>query len=219
MPKYINTKNSLIYKKQFNPYGIDLINGKATLAGYKYVYVVEGYTDAVAMHLCGWKNTIALGGTALNKTTVKILKERGIDLLIFMLDGDDAGRKSVLNFVEKHLPYVDILAAVKKLPEGVDPDEYILQNGSLSINKLKLLSIPEFVLLETKDIARTIDAMNNIPIKEEENVALAVEKLAGQLGLQFNAYKYLYERIKRKYNELREYVRKSAERQIALLED
>lgn len=218
LPKYVNTKNSPIYKKKINPYGVDLINPANVIAGYSYVYIVEGYTDAVAMHSNNIKNTIALGGTALSMELVKRLRDLGIELIIFMLDGDEAGRNSVLEFITKKLPYTDMLVGVKRLPDGVDPDEYLKKYGASSLERMRLMSAPEYVLRETKDITLTLNVMENIRIIEEENMALRIQDAAKELGIEFNAYKYLYNKTKKKYEDLKDYVKNKIAKQLALLE-
>ena len=67
-PKYLNTAENEIYHKGRNLYGADLARAHATRAGE--VILCEGYTDVIALHQAGIRNTVGLMGTALTEEQV-----------------------------------------------------------------------------------------------------------------------------------------------------
>ncbi|MCA1701081.1 MAG: toprim domain-containing protein, partial [Actinobacteria bacterium] len=87
-PKYVNSPASPIYRKSDLLYAAHHARAAAAKAGV--VIVVEGYTDALAMHQAGILNTVALMGTAVTDKQVAALK-RLAPTVVLMLDGDDAG--------------------------------------------------------------------------------------------------------------------------------
>lgn len=87
--KYINSPTSPIYHKSEILYG--LYQAQEAIRQHKFVYITEGYKDVLAMHAAGFRNTVALCGTALTEQHVALLS-RYTRYAIVMLDGDDAGQ-------------------------------------------------------------------------------------------------------------------------------
>ncbi len=120
--KYINSKESDIYHKHQLLYG--LYQASKAIVAHKHCFIVEGYQDVLAMHQAGVRETVAVCGTALTQDQVRLLR-RFNDQAILMLDGDGAGQKAMLAHLKVLLQagmYVDIVV----LPDGQDPDEFIL---------------------------------------------------------------------------------------------
>lgn len=118
-PKYINPRQSFYYDKSRILYGFH--HARNAIAKAREVYVVEGYTDCIAMHRQGIENTVACCGTALTEQHAKALA-RVCDTVVLLLDGDQAGQRATA----KSLPIVlsqGLNAEVCTLPEGKDPDE------------------------------------------------------------------------------------------------
>lgn len=87
--KYVNSPTSPIYHKSEILYG--LYQAQDEIRKHKFVYITEGYKDVLAMHTAGFKNTVALCGTALTENHVALLS-RYTRCAIVMLDGDEAGQ-------------------------------------------------------------------------------------------------------------------------------
>lgn len=87
--KYINSPNSPVYHKSELLYG--LFQAQDAIRQHKFVYITEGYKDVLAMHAAGFRNTVALCGTALTEQHVALLS-RYTHYAIVMLDGDEAGQ-------------------------------------------------------------------------------------------------------------------------------
>lgn len=123
--KYINTKETVIFKKGqilFNYH-----NAKNAIRDEKYVIIVEGNMDAIKLSSSGIKNVIALMGVALSKEQTEILKKLKVPVIL-MLDNDSAGLNATLKNGEI-LKNADIDVKVVRLNGEKDPDEYIRANG------------------------------------------------------------------------------------------
>ena len=123
--KYINTKETVIFKKGqilFNYH-----NAKNAIRDEKYVIIVEGNMDAIKLSSSGIKNVIALMGVALSKEQTEILKKLKVPVIL-MLDNDSAGLNATLKNGEI-LKNADIDVKVVRLTGEKDPDEYIRANG------------------------------------------------------------------------------------------
>lgn len=91
--KYVNSPDSPIYHKSKILYG--LFQAQEAIKQHKFVYITEGYKDVLAMHAAGFRNTIAICGTALTEDHVELLG-RYTRYAIVMLDGDEAGQTNGL---------------------------------------------------------------------------------------------------------------------------
>lgn len=123
--KYINSKESIIFKKGYTFYNYD----KCRLEALKLrkVYLVEGQMDAIRVYASGVKNVIASMGTALTINHIKLLKKLNSKVILVM-DNDSAGEKSTLLNGEELLKNgIDV--GVVRLNGEKDPDGYILKYG------------------------------------------------------------------------------------------
>lgn len=119
--KYINSKESIIYKKSsmlFNYY-----NAKETARNLKQMIIVEGNMDAISLASHGIKNVCALMGVVISKVQIDYLKKLN-SKIILMLDNDDAGLKATLS-VGDDMFNEGIDLYVVRLSGAKDPDEYI----------------------------------------------------------------------------------------------
>lgn len=123
--KYINTKETNIYKKGnllFNYY-----NAKEYIREGKIAILVEGNMDAIRMYSSGVRNVLALMGTSMTKEQVTILKKLRVPIIL-MLDNDDAGSLATINNGDM-LSNENIDVKVVRLNGAKDPDEYIVKYG------------------------------------------------------------------------------------------
>lgn len=118
IPKYINSSTSELYRKNEILYGLNI--ARKTIMEKQYAVLVEGYKDVLAMHAAGFRNTVALCGTALCDGHIALLKKYTSRVLV-MLDADTAGRKASEKAVS-FLRMQGIRAYGIELPEGEDPD-------------------------------------------------------------------------------------------------
>ena len=89
--------------------------------------MVEGYTDCLAARQAGIHDVVAVLGTALGERHAKLLR-RYADRIVLVLDGDDAGRRRANEILDVLLAEpIDVRIA--RLPSGVDPCEFVLEQG------------------------------------------------------------------------------------------
>lgn len=123
-PKYINTSDTIAYKKTHELFGLNF----AKDAKSETLILCEGYMDVIAMHQAGFTNAVASCGTALTSEQVKILS-RYCKEVILAYDADEAGQKAV----EKAITLFNDTNLIVKVPAlrgGKDPDEIIKKFGA-----------------------------------------------------------------------------------------
>lgn len=134
-PKYLNSAETLIFHKSSNLFAID--KAKDAITNEACAIVVEGYTDAIALHEAGIKNVVATLGTALTQQHVKTLRSMRPKRIVYLFDGDSAGQKAAdraTEFIdwgittESGRDYVDFLVAV--LPDDLDPADFVAKRGA-----------------------------------------------------------------------------------------
>ncbi|SPT75217.1 DNA primase [Arcanobacterium haemolyticum] len=150
-PKYLNTPETMIYKKSGVLYGLDL--AKKAISSERAIVVVEGYTDVMAAHIAGVKNAVATCGTAFGSEHVKIVRRlmgdsanpaAGVMMsngrafggeVIFTFDGDAAGQKAALRaFQEDQSFAAQTFVAVSE--GGMDPCELRMAGGDAAVRDL-----------------------------------------------------------------------------------
>lgn len=130
--KYVNSPSSAIYRKSELLYGAHHARAAAAKAGA--MIVVEGYTDAVALHQAGIENTVAVMGTAVTEAHVKTLK-RLARTVVLVLDGDDSGALAILR-AGSLARSCGLEVLVASLPVGTDPAELVHRDGRDAIGAL-----------------------------------------------------------------------------------
>ena len=165
--KYLNTPETIVYSKSSNLYG--LYQTLPELRKEKSIIVVEGYMDVVLSQQYGVCGAVAPLGTAFTVQQAKLIN-RYADNVILLFDPDDAGRTATQRALEICAEN-NMSVKTSSLPEGVDPDEYLLENGKDNfynlINKNSKTAI-EFVVDRV---------LSQIDIKTAQNKAKAVSLL------------------------------------------
>lgn len=123
--KYINSPETTIYQKSEVLYG--LAQGKNAIRRAGEAYLVEGYTDLLALHDIGLPQVVASAGTSLTTKQVGLLR-RFADRVILLFDGDEAGFKAILRSIDILLP-AGFDVQIVPLPSGEDPASYAKQLG------------------------------------------------------------------------------------------
>src|ERR1700759_4715813 len=145
--KYVNTPETLLYKKSSALFGIDL--AKRDIAKGHQAVVVEGYTDVMAMHLAGVTTAVASCGTAFGGEHLAMLRRLMMDdsffrgELIYVFDGDEAGKAAALKAFggEQHLAGQSFVAVA---PDGMDPCDLRLASGDGALRDLVARRTPLF---------------------------------------------------------------------------
>jgi len=118
--KYVNSPDSEIYHKERELYGI--YQAKRAIAKENCVYMVEGYTDVIAMHQAGIENVVANSGTALSYEQIRML-HRFTPNIVLLYDGDEAGIHAALRGTDMLLSE-GMNIKVLLFPDGDDPDSF-----------------------------------------------------------------------------------------------
>ena len=133
--KYINSPETEFYKKGNHLYNFN--SAKNFKNDKDEVFIVEGYMDVINLHKFGIKNVVANLGTAITERQITVISNYFKNPII-CLDGDVSGRKAALRAAERLFPLVksDFNIYFLTLPENLDPDSYINQEGKESFLKL-----------------------------------------------------------------------------------
>lgn len=108
------------------PYG--LWQNQNDIVHEGFVYIVEGQFDAITMWEHGYRNVVAIQGSQISEQQAMLLLMLTSTLMLVM-DGDVAGRKATEEITKK---WGTVFKVGKiELPEGIDPDEYLLKGGKL----------------------------------------------------------------------------------------
>ncbi|MGI6338611.1 MAG: DNA primase [Bacteroidales bacterium] len=118
--KYLNSPESEIYHKSRILYGI--YQARKAVTAEDRCFLVEGYTDVMALHEAGIENVAASSGTSLTQEQVRLIK-RFTQNITILFDGDPAGIKASLRGIDLVLEE-GMNVRVVLLPEGEDPDSY-----------------------------------------------------------------------------------------------
>ena len=125
--KYYNSKESSWFLKGKLLFGLDLAKKEMQYA--QKAFLVEGYTDCVAMAKHGYKNTVATLGTACTADHLKILS-RFCKVLYVLYDGDSAGQKAILRLT-KLCWEANLDLQIITLPSNLDPASFLDGGGDL----------------------------------------------------------------------------------------
>ena len=125
LSKYSNSKETIIFKKSGTFYNINnaLINIKKS----KEIIITEGFMDTIRMSSIGYKNVVALMGTAFTKEHLeKIIKYKC--KVILNLDQDNAGVNATISLGDELLKN-NIEVSVIVFEDYKDSDEFIVHKG------------------------------------------------------------------------------------------
>lgn len=129
-PKYINTSDTLAYKKSNELFALNF----AKNGNNRKIILCEGYMDVIALHSAGFTNAVAGLGTALTPEQVSLIS-RYADEVSLCYDNDEAGQKAVRAAL-KLFSKTGVKVKVIKLSGGKDPDEIIKTHGSDRFRRL-----------------------------------------------------------------------------------
>ncbi len=119
--KYINSPDTALYNKSHVLYGYD--KAKQAIRKANFAIVVEGQMDVVLSHQGGYPNTVAVSGTAMTETQLKML-DRLSHNVVLAFDADQSGVTSSGRTAELALA-MGMNVKVAPLPHGVDPADLV----------------------------------------------------------------------------------------------
>ncbi len=115
-PKYLNSPETKLFDKSRNLYGLNI----ARKSREKYMIVVEGYMDVIALHQAGFDNAIASLGTAFTSGHGQLIK-RYVDEVVIAFDSDGAGVNAALRSIPI-LKSAGLIVRVLNMETAKDPD-------------------------------------------------------------------------------------------------
>ena len=169
--KYVNSPDSIIYHKANELYGI--FQAKKQIAKEDMVYMVEGYTDVLAMHQCGIENVVANSGTALNEAQIHLL-HRFTNNITLLYDGDEAGIHAATRSTDMLLAE-GMNVKILLLPDGDDPDSFSRKHNAQEFKEYVAAHQTDFILFKTNLLLK--DAQRD-PIKRAQLTEDIVKSIA-----------------------------------------
>ena len=169
--KYINTMETDIFKKGSLLYNYD--NARKSILDKDEIIICEGFMDVIRLYTIGIENAVATMGTAVTKEQLNLIRKL-TNNVILLFDGDKAGEKATLSFIELS-KNIDFNLGIVRLEEDLDPDDYIIQKGKDKM--LEHLSKPinsfDYTLLNLK---------NNYNFNNPEDISKFISSITDKLS-------------------------------------
>ena len=137
-PKYVNSPETPVYRKGELLYNLHRAKSDITRVGR--AFLVEGYTDVIALDQAGVPGAVATCGTALGEEHLRVLS-RFTDRAVLAFDSDEAGARAAQRAFQFHQRYAVNLSVVV-LPEGQDPADFVLAAGGEAFLELADRAMP-----------------------------------------------------------------------------
>ena len=132
--KYVNSPETLIFKKSNVLFGFDKAAGNIAKSAHHEAIVCEGQIDTIRLHVSGFPVAVASQGTAFTEEHVRMLKKVA-DQVVLVFDDDAAGHKATIRTAGLFLA-AEMPVRVVSLPEGDDPDSYLRKHPAEDFQKL-----------------------------------------------------------------------------------
>lgn len=133
-PKYLNSPETVLFKKSATLYGFD--KAKYAIKKYDYAILVEGQFDLVLLHQAGFINAVATSGTAVSEDSITDSRSalhtlsRLTSNIILAFDGDSAGEKATIRTAGILLA-LGMNIKIMSLPEKKDPADIVVEGGAV----------------------------------------------------------------------------------------
>ena len=168
--KYVNSPDSDIYHKERELYGI--YQAKKAIVKEDRVFMVEGYTDVIAMHQAGVENVVANSGTALSVYQIRML-HRFTNNITLLYDGDEAGIHAAMRGTDMLLAE-GMNIKVLLLPDGDDPDSFARKHSTEELKKYINEQQTDFITFKARlTVENTED-----PVKRSEAIGSIVKSIS-----------------------------------------
>ena len=152
LAKYINSPETLFFKKGSNLYNLD--TARKLSNKLNNIYLVEGYMDVIGLSKNGIENAVANLGTSLTDKQILTLNQFFDDIII-CFDGDESGYKAALRAAENSIKDLKPEKQISFLflPDKEDPDSFVNKNGKsyfIDFTKQSKISIHQFIFIHYK---------------------------------------------------------------------
>ncbi len=168
--KYVNSPDSEIYHKERELYGI--YQAKKAIVKEDRVFMVEGYTDVIAMHQAGIENVVANSGTALSIYQIRML-HRFTNNITLLYDGDEAGIHAAMRGTDMLLEE-GMNIKVLLLPDGDDPDSFARKHSTDELRKYIEEHQTDFITFKTRLTVQNVED----PVKRSEAIGGIVKSIS-----------------------------------------
>ena len=194
-PKYINSAESFLFKKREVLFGFFQARGE--IKEKRKCFIVEGFFDAITMFSVGYKNTVAVSGTALSREQCLLLKKTA-DCVSLFFDNDKAGEKATIRAIQQCLKEGFMVNVVRIKGKDKDPDEFLRgKEPEEAVREIKALEedfvtfLYRFFLDESEGLQGKTRAINKLKsflalINDHVYKTLAFKKLSSLCGVAFN---------------------------------
>ena len=169
--KYFNSPESDLYHKSNTLYGLHL--AKNAMVKEDNCFLVEGYTDVIALHQAGVENVVASSGTSLTEGQIRLIR-RFTQNITILYDGDKAGIKASFRGIDMILKE-GLNVRVATFPDGDDPDSYSRKHSSEEIQLYVKDNAKDFIRYKT---ALLLEEVGNDPIKKAGLIRGIVDSIA-----------------------------------------
>ncbi len=195
-PKYYNSRETEHFLKGSLLFGLDL--AKKSIQEKDSVFLVEGYTDCMAMVQHGFPNTVATLGTSCTLNHLKTLS-RYAQYLYVLYDGDSAGQQAIMRLTELCW-HVSMELKVICLPSQEDPASFLAKNNDLNPFIQQAQDIFHFYIANlgsdftTKSLNQKVHLMRNVleiirPINDPLKQDILLQKASNVFGVPTEALK------------------------------
>ncbi len=152
-PKYLNSPETPVFNKRKILYGLN--RALPQIRREKEVVLVEGYMDVLLLHQAGIQNTVAPLGTSLTADQVSYIRGR-VEKIYLVFDADAGGQKAALRSLEL-LRKEGCALQVSELPSGMDPADYVVENGEKAFREAILNKARSVVDYQLYTIKKDLD--------------------------------------------------------------
>lgn len=209
-PKYINTGDTLVYKKTNELFALNFAKDSKEDA----LILCEGYMDVIAMHQAGFTNAVAGCGTALTTEQVRLISRYAKEVIL-TYDADEAGQKALQKAMTL-FDQTDVKVRIPALVGGKDPDEIIrtygrdkfkgMLEGASNETEFRLLALRRQYNLATTQgkidfIGGALQILATLPPVEQD---LYVSRLSEELGVERQNMKVQLQDLVRRQSNRRE---------------
>lgn len=153
LAKYVNSPESVVYKKNLELYGF--FQAKSAIAKADKCIMVEGYLDVISMHQAGVENVVASSGTSLTEGQIRAVR-RFSDNVTLIYDADAAGIKASLRGIRLLLAE-KMNVKVLSLPPGDDPDSFAQSHSSSEVQEYLRTHETDIIAFMTSVLMRDVD--------------------------------------------------------------
>lgn len=173
--KYVNSPETPLFQKSRILYALDKARRHIVGASPREAIVCEGQIDVIRCHAAGFRRAVASQGTAFTEEHVALLA-RHADGVVIVFDSDSAGRDAAVKTARLFIA-AGMVARVACLPDGEDPDSFIMQQGVKAFQKLldEARSVVGFqidIMASRERDARSLDGVAHISGAVLETIAL-----------------------------------------------